>query len=251
MTSTLQDHNQKLRQKDPAEQNFKAANQENSPNSNVENERTSANIPKSAESTAAKIHKPKDFSSEFEIECEAPKLEEKTRETDPHRLKQRQKQIDYGKNTRAYHRYREMLPKHKRRFKGKKPLDPITPDITQVCSKRAFDGQVKVWRRMLHEYDPPAEEDEEEINLEELANPFVAEDRNSEQQPRGEAHEAGGKRTDAREWDCSPAAPSKLARHGQASSDSPEDCPPEEEEEELAAAELAVDDDDDDWDIDI
>jgi len=36
------------------------------------------------------------------------------------------------------------------------PIDPITPDVRQVCSKRAFDGQVKKWRRMLHAYDPPA-----------------------------------------------------------------------------------------------
>ena len=34
------------------------------------------------------------------------------------------------------------------------PIDPITPDIRQVCSKRAFDGQVRKWRRMLHHYDP-------------------------------------------------------------------------------------------------
>ena len=26
--------------------------------------------------------------------------------------------------------------------------------MRQLCSKRAFDGQVRKWRRMLHRYDP-------------------------------------------------------------------------------------------------
>ena len=33
---------------------------------------------------------------------------------------------------------------------GLVPLDPMTPDIHAPCSKRAFDGQVRKWRRMLH-----------------------------------------------------------------------------------------------------
>lgn len=28
----------------------------------------------------------------------------------------------------------------------------------QSCSKRAFDGQVRKWRRMLHAWDPPGAE---------------------------------------------------------------------------------------------
>lgn len=34
------------------------------------------------------------------------------KETDPHRLSQRQKQIDYGKNTLGYDRYTQLLPKY-------------------------------------------------------------------------------------------------------------------------------------------
>ena len=34
----------------------------------------------------------------------------------------------------------------------------MTPDKNNVCSTRAWQGQVKVWRRALHTYDPPNEE---------------------------------------------------------------------------------------------
>jgi histone RNA hairpin-binding protein len=84
-----------------------------------------------------------DFSKEFEVDYAAPTAQEVQRETDPHRLAQRQKQVDIGKNTRAYARYCELVPKHRRRWFGKKPVDPRTPDISQICSKRAFDGQVQ------------------------------------------------------------------------------------------------------------
>lgn len=76
---------------------------------------------------------------------------------DPHRLCQRQKQIDYGKNTLGYERYIEMVPRYKRT-----KSHPRTPDIRQVCSKRSWDGQIRKWRRLLHEYDPPKGEDEED-----------------------------------------------------------------------------------------
>ena len=35
---------------------------------------------------------------------------------------------------------------------------PRTPDVHRKCSKRAFDGLVKIWRRELHKYDPSAPE---------------------------------------------------------------------------------------------
>jgi histone RNA hairpin-binding protein len=47
------------------------------------------------------------------------------------------------------------------RKQRKKYVHPQTPDIKQVCSKRSWDGQVKKWRRRLHEFDPPASENEE------------------------------------------------------------------------------------------
>ncbi|KAI9895950.1 hypothetical protein PsorP6_019223 [Peronosclerospora sorghi] len=73
------------------------------------------------------------------------------RETDPHRLAQRQKQIDYGKNTIGYDRYCALVPRHKRR-PGKHPM---TPDKTMRVGKKGFDGIVRKWRQALHQYDPP------------------------------------------------------------------------------------------------
>eukprot|EP01116_Phalansterium_solitarium_P023958 TRINITY_DN8638_c0_g1_i1.p1 TRINITY_DN8638_c0_g1~~TRINITY_DN8638_c0_g1_i1.p1 ORF type:complete len:500 (+),score=125.91 TRINITY_DN8638_c0_g1_i1:119-1618(+) len=72
------------------------------------------------------------------------------RETNEQRLAQREKQLSYGKLTVGYKRYIEMVPIHRR-----KRGDPMTPDKTQVCSKRSWDGQLCKWRRQLHSYDPP------------------------------------------------------------------------------------------------
>eukprot|EP00873_Tetraselmis_striata_P033200 jgi/Tetstr1/453464/TSEL_040445.t1 len=130
-----------------------------------------------------------DFSTEFEVAEVATAAEGEQKEKDPHRLAQRQKQVDYGKNTRGYMRYRQMVPLRARRRRGRLPLDPVTPDIHQLCSKRAFEGLVKKWRRMLHEYDPPKDEDEEEIDLEAICNedaPMPA----AEDPPQAEAERA-------------------------------------------------------------
>jgi hypothetical protein len=87
----------------------------------------------------------------------------KSEEDDPRRLEMRQKQIDFGYNTLGYARYVELVPKTRRsRDKNKHPR---TPDVKQVCSKRSFDGQVKKWRRLLHAWDPPVEEDEEVVDV--------------------------------------------------------------------------------------
>lgn len=73
----------------------------------------------------------------------------KPREGDPRRLAARQKQIDIGMNTPGFVRFMETVPAEQRTKDH-----PRVPDIHQVCSKRSWDGQVRKWRRMLHDYDP-------------------------------------------------------------------------------------------------
>ncbi|KAJ4449087.1 hypothetical protein ANN_00482 [Periplaneta americana] len=73
-------------------------------------------------------------------------------ETDPAILSRRQKQIDYGKNTVGYDRYRQMVPKDKRTKKH-----PRTPPKNVKYSRRAWDGMIRIWRQNLHLWDPPSE----------------------------------------------------------------------------------------------
>lgn len=51
---------------------------------------------------------------------------------------------------------------------------PQTPDIHSKVSKRQFDGMVRKWRRMLHCFDPPPAELNDEANpLEASAPPII------------------------------------------------------------------------------
>ena len=36
--------------------------------------------------------------------------------------------------------------------------DPQTPDKHKNCSTRSWQGQIRVWRRALHRWDPVAQE---------------------------------------------------------------------------------------------
>ena len=78
-------------------------------------------------------------------------------EKDERRLDQRQKQVDLGKKTLSYLLYCNKIPI----FERKKGM-PVTPRKNQICSKRSWDGQVRKWRRLLHEYDPKSEQEIEE-----------------------------------------------------------------------------------------
>ena len=69
-------------------------------------------------------------------------------EIDMKKIAQRQKQINFGKDTVGYANYTATV---KRKDRGKDC--PRTPDPKKKYSKRAFDGIVKVWRRLLHKYD--------------------------------------------------------------------------------------------------
>lgn len=68
-------------------------------------------------------------------------------ETDAHRIAQRQKQIDFGKNTLAYDRFIAICPRHNRQYG-----DPMTPLPHQKCSKRSFSGQITSWKIKVYEY---------------------------------------------------------------------------------------------------
>lgn len=91
-------------------------------------------------------------------------------ESDEARLRARQKQIEYGKNTDGYRNYIAKVPKDQR-VKGM----PSTPEKYQKCSKRSWDGQVRKWRRQLHAYDPapaPLSDDLDLIDGEDLSTRF-------------------------------------------------------------------------------
>jgi hypothetical protein len=61
------------------------------------------------------------------------------KDSEAHRLAQRQKQIDYGKNTVGYQNYLAAVPKEQReRF-----THPSTPDIHVQIGKRQWDGLVR------------------------------------------------------------------------------------------------------------
>lgn len=81
------------------------------------------------------------------------------------RLRYRQRAIDFGRNTLGYDNYLKAVPRHKR---GRS--DPRTPDPLDPCSKKAWDGKARVWRRALHRYDPDAGGEELTQDMADLAD---------------------------------------------------------------------------------
>eukprot|EP00755_Sulcionema_specki_P014675 Sspe_Gene.57342::Locus_31469_Transcript_1_1_Confidence_1.000_Length_1432::g.57342::m.57342 len=75
-------------------------------------------------------------------------------EEDKHRLEQREKQVELGMNTIGYKNYKRAKEIG---FAFTCP-EPKTPNIYQKCSKRAWDGQMRRWRQLLHEFDGITEE---------------------------------------------------------------------------------------------
>mmetsp|Transcript_19412 Transcript_19412/g.35050 ORF Transcript_19412/g.35050 Transcript_19412/m.35050 type:complete len:152 (-) Transcript_19412:404-859(-) len=77
-------------------------------------------------------------------------------------LAQRQKQINFGKNTKGYQLYVQKVPKDQRRKKGNRYIDPVTPDIYAPVGKKCFDGLVRCWRRRLHDFDEDGQQSQEQ-----------------------------------------------------------------------------------------
>ena len=47
--------------------------------------------------------------------------------------------------------------------------DPVTPDKYRSCSTRSWQGQIKVWRRTLHKWDPQIDDTSALFTAEEAA----------------------------------------------------------------------------------
>lgn len=105
--------------------------------------------------------------------------------TPEEKLVVRQRQIDLGKKTAGYQRYLTAVPRSVARARHRRTVacrrscarcstcsavvncvrcrsqrtaaHPRTPNIHKVCSKRSFDGLVRKWRRLLHDYDLPGD----------------------------------------------------------------------------------------------
>ncbi|CEM07551.1 unnamed protein product [Vitrella brassicaformis CCMP3155] len=74
-------------------------------------------------------------------------------ELDEHRLLQRGRQIEIGKDTEGYRQYSAHVPKDRRKPHWSDSLHPQTPNIHECCPKRHFDSRVRLWRRQLHLWD--------------------------------------------------------------------------------------------------
>jgi histone RNA hairpin-binding protein len=71
------------------------------------------------------------------------------------RVAKRNQKIWRGKNTSGYQHYLVVVPKATRNPKNKLTTQPVTPNASIRNSWRNFESQIRRWRRMLHQYDPP------------------------------------------------------------------------------------------------
>lgn len=86
------------------------------------------------------------------MEAEVPKLDPNNPEH-ARRIRQRRRQVLFGKNTAGYEEYLKKVPRHKRKFKSLE--HPQTPDHLADIPTKRWQGQMNAWRRSLHKFDPP------------------------------------------------------------------------------------------------
>ena len=86
------------------------------------------------------------------MEAEVPKLDPNNPEH-ARRIRQRRRQVLFGKNTAGYEEYVKKVPRHKRKFKSLE--HPQTPDHLADMPTKRWQGQLNAWRRSLHKFDPP------------------------------------------------------------------------------------------------
>lgn len=87
-----------------------------------------------------------------------------------HRIAQRQKAIDFGKNTAGYENYCRKVDREERRRRGGIVEGrPNTPDVNLDIGTRRWQGIVKAWRRQLHFFDPPGLAEEHRARVAEAA----------------------------------------------------------------------------------
>ncbi|OII77252.1 hypothetical protein cand_019620 [Cryptosporidium andersoni] len=67
-----------------------------------------------------------------------------------HRIGQRLKQIEIGKNSRGYERYSRAVRHDKRKRHLNSSWHPTTPDIYANISKSCFSGRLREWKLRLH-----------------------------------------------------------------------------------------------------
>ncbi|CAF0751726.1 unnamed protein product [Didymodactylos carnosus] len=77
-------------------------------------------------------------------------------ECSPKELCRRQKDISKGKLTKSYEIYAKSILR-----KNRETDHPKTPCKYKKCSRRAFDGMIKIWRRRLHMFDNNDENNED------------------------------------------------------------------------------------------
>jgi len=111
------------------------------------------------------------------------KVVSKELETDQRKLNARQRQLDIGKETEGYKKYIKEVKR-----KDRTAHHPQTPDKNIARSTRSWQGMVRLWRRKLHYWDPPAVAKEHQLKFANiLASPYMFdEDESGEEEEEGE-----------------------------------------------------------------